>query len=63
MANDFKQVGERYRSLGKVDEDHLVGNIVDSLGHAEKSIQKRILQNLGEADPELGRRVAEGLRL
>jgi catalase len=63
MANDFKQAGERYRSLGKMNKDHLAGNIADSLGHAEKSIQKRILQNLGEADPELGRRVAEGLKL
>ena len=62
MADDFKQVGERYRSLGKMDKDHLVGNIVDSLGHAEKSIQKRILHNLGEAHPELARRVAEGLK-
>jgi catalase len=43
-----------------MDKDHLVGNIADSLGHADKSIQKRMLQNLGEADPELGRRVAEG---
>jgi catalase len=63
MANDFKQAGERYRSLSKMDKDHLVGNIVDSLGHAGKSIQKRMLQNLGEADPELGRRVAGGLKL
>jgi catalase len=63
IANDFKQAGERYRSLSKMDKDHLVGNIVDSLGHADKSIQKRMLQNLGEAYQELGRRVAEGLKL
>jgi catalase len=63
LTNDFKQAGEHYRSLGKKDQDHLVDNIVDSLGHADKSIQKRMLKNLGEADPELGRRVAEGLNL
>jgi catalase len=63
MTNDFKQAGERYRSLSKIDRDHLVGNIVDSLGHADKSIQKRMVHNLDEADPELGRRVAEGLKI
>jgi catalase len=63
MANDFKQAGERYRSLSKMDKDHLVGNIVDSLSHADVSIQKRMVRNLGEADSEFGKRVAEGLRL
>ena len=63
MTNDFKQAGERYRSLSKMDKDHLVGNIVDSLCHADKNIQKRMVHNLGEADTELGRRVAEGLKL
>jgi catalase len=63
ITNDFKQAGERYRSLSKIDRDHLVGNIVDSLGHADKSIQKRMVHNLGEADPELGRRVEESLKL
>jgi catalase len=63
LTNDFQQAGEHYRSLDKMDQDHLVDNIVDSLGHADKSIQKRMLKNLGEADPELGRRVAEDLKL
>jgi catalase len=63
ITNDFKQAGERYQSLSKIDRDHLVGNIVDSLGHADKPIQKRMVHNLGEADPELGRRVEESLKL
>jgi catalase len=63
VTNDFKQAGERYRSLSKMDEDHLVGNIVDSLCHADKNIQKRMVHNLREADAQLGRRVAEGLKL
>jgi catalase len=62
-ANDFKQAGERFRSLGKMDQDHLVDNIVDSLSHADKPIQKRMVENLGKADPEFGRRVAKGLKL
>ena len=31
-TEDFYQAGERYRSLGKMDRDHLVGNLVDDLG-------------------------------
>ena len=57
-TNDFKQAGERYRSLSKKDQDHLIDNIADSLRHADKPIQKRAVHNLREADPQLGRRVA-----
>ncbi|OGS42931.1 MAG: catalase [Euryarchaeota archaeon RBG_13_57_23] len=63
LTNDFEQAGERYRSLGKVDQDHLVGNIVDSLEKAEKPIQKRMVGNLTKADAEFGKRVAKGLRI
>lgn len=63
LTNDFKQAGERYCSLCKTDQDHLVDNIVDSLGHANKPIQRRMVENLIKADSELGRRVAEGLKL
>jgi catalase len=62
LTNDFKQAGERYRSLSKKDQDHLVDNIADPLGHAEKPIQKRMVENLSKADPELGKRVANALR-
>ena len=63
LTNDFEQAGERYRSLSKVDRDHLVDNIVDSLGKAEKPIQQRMMANLTKADPEFGKRVATGLKL
>jgi catalase len=63
LTNDFQQAGERYLSLSKVDRDHLVDNIVDSLCHAEKSIQKRMEDNLMKANQELGNRVATGLKL
>jgi catalase len=61
-TNDFEQAGVRYRSLGKVDQDHLVDNIVDSLGKADKLIQQRMVENISKADLEFGKRVAEGLR-
>jgi catalase len=63
LTNDFEQAGERYRSLSKMDKDHLVDNIVDSLGKADKPIQQRVVENLTKADSELGKRVAEGLKL
>jgi len=63
LANDFEQAGERYRSLSKVDQDHLVDNIADSLGKADKPIRKRMMENLRKADVEMGTRVAEGLKL
>ena len=63
LTNDFEQAGERYRSLSKVDQDHLVDNIVDSLGKADKTIRQRMVENLTKADPELGKRVAKGLKL
>jgi len=63
LTNDFKQAGERYRSLSKTDQNHLVDNIVDSLSHADKPIQKRMAKNLSKANHELGKRVAKGLKL
>jgi catalase len=63
LTNDFQQAGERYRSLSKVDQDHLVDNIVDSLGKAGKPIQLRALSNFEKADAELGKRLKKGLQL
>jgi catalase len=36
LTNDFEQAGQKYRSMGKVEREHLIDNIVDSLGKAEK---------------------------
>jgi len=63
LTNDFEQAGHKYRSMGKVEREHLIDNIVDSLGKAENSIQKRVVVNFTKADPELGKRVAKGLKL
>ena len=63
LTNDFEQAGQRYRSLSKMDQDHLVDNIVDSLGKTKKAIQKRMVENLTKADAELGKRVAKGMKL
>ena len=63
LTDDYTQAGERYRSLGKMDQDHLVDNIVDSLGQADKPIQQRMVDHFAQADSELGKRVAMGLIL
>ena len=63
LTNDFQQAGERYRALSKVDQDHLVDNIVDSLGKADKPIQMRMIVNLKKADTELGKRITMALKL
>lgn len=62
-TNDFAQAGERYRSLGDTDRDHLIDNIVDDLGKADVEIQRRMVENLRKADAEYGAGVAEGLGL
>jgi catalase len=63
LTNDFVQAGERYRSLDRTDQDHLVDNIVSSLGHAEIAVQEQMVTNLTKADLELGKRVSGGLGL
>jgi catalase len=63
LTDDYTQAGERYRSLGQMDQDHLVDNIADSLCKADRSIQQRMVEHLTKADPELGKRVAVGLAL
>ena len=63
LTNDFEQAGEKYRSMSKMDQDHLIDNIVDSMGKADKPIRERMMSNFTKADPELAKRVTEGLKL
>jgi catalase len=62
--DDFVQPGNLYRTVMKdEDRDHLIGNIVDHLGGAQKRIQMRQSALFYKTDPDYGRRVAEGLKL
>ena len=63
ITNDFAQAGERYRSLSKIDQEHLVDNLIADLMHIDKPIQKRVAENLTKADPELGKSVVKGLKI
>jgi catalase len=62
--DDFVQAGDLYRKvLTDEDRDHLIGNIVAHLGNAQRRIQLRQTSLFYKADPDYGRRVAEGLGL
>ena len=62
--DDFVQAGNLYREvMTDKDRNHLIGNIVTHLCNAKKEIQIRQTKIFYKADPEYGRRVAEGLRL
>jgi catalase len=63
LTNDFSQAGERYRSLSKMDQEHLVDNLIADLAHIDALIQKRVIENLTKADRKLGKAVAKGLKL
>src|SRR5450759_2942738 len=62
LTNDFAQAGERYHSLSKIYQEHLIDNLIADLMHIDKSIQKRVIDNLIKADSALGRSVARGLK-
>jgi catalase len=62
-TNDFQQAGEKYRSLSKIDKEHLVDNLVADLTPIDRQIQLREIANLTKADPELGKLVTKGLKL
>ncbi|MBN1362021.1 MAG: catalase [Sedimentisphaerales bacterium] len=62
--DDFFQPGELYRRvMSDTDREHLVGNIVAHLGGAQKRIQRRQTALFYKADPDYGKRVAQGLGL
>jgi len=62
--DDFVQAGNLYRDvMTDQDRENLIRNIVDHLGNAQKRLQLRQTAILFKADPEYGRRVAEGFGL
>ena len=60
--DDFVQAGNLYRNvMTDMDRENLAGNLVDHLNGAEKRIQIRQTALFYKADPDYGRKVAEGL--
>jgi catalase len=62
--DDFVQAGTLYsKVMTDEDRDHLIGNIVDHLGNAQKRIQLRQTAIFYKAHSEYGTRVAKRLGL
>ncbi len=60
-TNDFAQAGVRYRTFEDWERDELVSNLVAALSECAPVIQERMIRHFTLADPDYGRRVAEGL--
>jgi catalase len=58
---DFKQAGETYRKFEDWERDELIRNLVDALKVCKPHIQEKMIGHFTNADPDYGRRVAEGL--
>jgi catalase len=59
--NNFAQAGERYRTFSDAERDELIANLVDALSSCDLVIQEKMIGHFTQADPDYGRRVAEGL--
>jgi catalase len=60
--NNFKQAGERYRSIEQWERDDLVLNLSDMLSQCNADIQNRMIDLLTQCDEEYGQRVADGIK-
>ncbi|HEX8633917.1 MAG TPA: catalase [Pyrinomonadaceae bacterium] len=60
-TNDFKQAGERYRTMEDWERDELVLNLSNALKQCNPDIQERMIALLTKCDEDYGRRVAEGI--
>lgn len=62
-TNDHLQAGERWRSFEKWEQDDLIHNLVSALKICDEDIQKRMVAHTLKADPEYGKRLADGLSI
>ena len=62
-SDDFVQAGDLYRLMTPDQQQRLIENIVGSMASVSEEIQQRQIAQFSKADPEYGRRVAEGLGL
>ncbi|MBR0596741.1 catalase [Sinanaerobacter chloroacetimidivorans] len=59
--DNFSQAGERYRSLNKREQDHLVDNIIDNMLFVDGRIQEKVVSYFFKADTDFGNRISRGL--
>ena len=60
--DDYTQAGDLYRLLKPEEKDRLIHNIVTHMSTVPEYIQQLQISHFEKADPEYGRRVAEGLK-
>ncbi|MFC0272658.1 catalase [Metabacillus herbersteinensis] len=62
-SNDFQQAGERYRTFSKPEQDNLINNLSGDLEGVEEKTKLLVICNFFRADTELGKRLAEALKV
>ncbi|WP_429725306.1 catalase KatX [Bacillus pumilus] len=60
--NNFGQAGETYRRFNDWEREELIKNLVNTLATCQKDIQAQMIENFTKADPDYGKRVADGLK-
>jgi catalase len=60
-TNNYKQAGERYRSIEQWERDDLVLNLVNALNQCDRVIQDKMVEHFFKCDEEFGTRVAQGI--
>jgi catalase len=58
--DDYKQAGDRYRTFQDWERDDLLANLVADMKDCPEHIALRMVWHFWHADPDYGRRVAEG---
>lgn len=60
-TDDYKQVGERYRTFEEWEREDLIANMVADLKQCPKEIALRMIWHWWHCDEDYGQRVAQGL--
>lgn len=60
--DEFGQAGVRWRSFEEWEREELIHNLASALAPCNEGIQQRMIGYFTQADPDYGRRVAEGIR-
>jgi catalase len=63
-TDNFRQAGEFYRSLSKVEQDHLIKNLASDLGQvADVNVRTLMVSHFYRADADYGARLAKAVNV
>ncbi|KIL51886.1 catalase [Jeotgalibacillus soli] len=60
-SNNYGQVGETYRNFEEWEREELISNLVAALSVSHEKIQQQMIEHFTKADPDYGKRLANGL--